>query len=256
MTTSTHVMASLNANVVSASGMANDGYTVDLSATFATVLGGRYFNNTHELFYYIRRFEQETGSFYSIRTSKSNEEGEKLFIKYQCHRKGFAMRPSEGKRRRTSQHTQCNAFFNVGRQGSRFHVTKFRMVHNHELLGNESSRWFVRNRRLTAEELEQVRPLLECRDRSFNLRFYVRSKFNKYLTNQDVANLRARHLFGRNNPGKLYFSIESHTFSFHLRNGTGIQYQRASTLFARRYEPCDTFYLFHIRYVIFVSSFS
>ncbi|KER26777.1 hypothetical protein T265_13940 [Opisthorchis viverrini] len=196
----TLVMASSSQSLVAAAPVSAEGYTVDVTPLFASHLGSRVFGNVHELVHCIKQFERLSGWYYSVRNSKANSSGEKTFIKYQCHRKGFARPPNEGKRRRLLDHTHCEAFFNVGRLGTFFRVTKSHMVHNHELLGPEASRWFNRNRRLLPEELEIIRPMLECRSRCFNIRFYVRSKFGKYLTTSDIGNIRARHMFGRNNP--------------------------------------------------------
>ena len=178
------------------------GYTVDITPAFLEHMGNRNFENMHELAHYLRQFQNVTGSYYSIRTSKTGLDGLKKFIKYQCIRRGFRKHPSEGIRERQLDHTNCPASFNISRRDAIYRVTSSQMVHNHELLEGEASRWFVRNRRLEPSELEIIRPLLDCRDRSYNIRYYVRTQFNKYLTNSDVCNLRARHFFGRNNPGK------------------------------------------------------
>ncbi|GAA43326.2 hypothetical protein CLF_112128 [Clonorchis sinensis] len=171
----------------------------------------------HELVRHVKQFERTSGSYYSVRTSKANSSGDKKFIKYRCHRKDFARRPNDGRLRRLLDHTQCEAYFNVGRLGNSFRITRFNMLHNHDFLGAEASRWFTRNRRLLPEELETIRPILECRSRSFNIWFYVRSKFSQYLTNSEVENIRAQHMIGRGNPNKSYFR------RLHSRSGDSIQ---------------------------------
>ncbi|GAA43325.1 hypothetical protein CLF_112127 [Clonorchis sinensis] len=180
------------------------GYAVNVVTSFGESLGSRLFHYVHELVHYIKQFERISWSYYSVQTSKANSSGDKTFIMYQCRREGFAGRPNDGKPRRLSDHTQCEAYFNVGRLGNSFRITRFNMLHNHDFLGAEAPRWFNRNRRLLPEELEAIRSMLECQSRSFNIRFYVRSKFGKYLTNSDVGNIRVQHMIGRGNPSKSY----------------------------------------------------
>ncbi|GAA56552.1 hypothetical protein CLF_111091 [Clonorchis sinensis] len=124
--------------------------------------------------------------------------GEKTFIKYQCHRKGSSRRPNDGKRRQLFN-PQCKGHFNVGRLGNSFRITRFNMIHNHELLSAKTSWWFNQNRQLILEELETTRRLFECRSHFFSIRLYVRSNFGKYLTNSNFGNIRAQHMFGCNN---------------------------------------------------------
>ncbi|GAA54475.1 hypothetical protein CLF_103337 [Clonorchis sinensis] len=51
---------------------------------------------------------------------------------------------------------------------------------------------------VTYEEIQHL--ALECWSHCFDIRFYVRSKFSKYLTDSDVGNIRPQHMFGRDNP--------------------------------------------------------
>ncbi|KER21010.1 hypothetical protein T265_15187 [Opisthorchis viverrini] len=101
----TLVMASSSQSVVATAPVSAEGYTVDVTSLFASHLGSHLFSNVHELAHCIKQFERTSGSYYSVRNSKANSSGEKTFIKYPCHRKGFSRPPNEGKRRRLLDHT-------------------------------------------------------------------------------------------------------------------------------------------------------
>ena len=166
-------------------------FNIDISELFQELIGNRLFVCTAELMYLLRQFSTTSRSHYSIRTSKRNSEGVTTFMKFICQNKKYRTQPSRGLRRRENTTTNCEAYFNVGRCGNRLGINSFAMVHNHELLSGEPGMWHARNRRLNAEKLEIIRPLIECRDTAYNVKYFVKNKFQKNLTTQDVMNLQA-----------------------------------------------------------------
>lgn len=182
------------------------GFFVDISSQFLDIARGVY-ASVEEFRERLRLFEQASGSFYSIRDSQRDRNGSVKRVKFICDRRGYTRPPSQGIRQRISNHTKCQAEIILRREGSIFKVDDFEMVHNHELLTTETRRWHNRERKLTENEVELLRPLVSSSSTAYQIRRYALEKFNKYLTGTDVTNLRHRLLQRRNDPGNLCFAV-------------------------------------------------
>ncbi|GAA52979.1 hypothetical protein CLF_109259 [Clonorchis sinensis] len=115
-------------------------YAVNLATLFGESLDSRLLCNVHGLVHFVEQFERISGSYYSVRNSKADSSGSETFIKYQCHRKGFARRLNYGKRRRLLDHT-LEAYF------TRFSVPK------HLSGSNENVDCYLRNWRPSGKRL-------------------------------------------------------------------------------------------------------
>lgn len=184
-----------------------NGYSVDITAAFDECLLHRSCETVDEFRIYLREFELTSGSNYSVRDSRKNNDGVICRSRFVCDRRGFRRHPSEGKRSRRQDHIQCPAEFTICLMNDKYVISRRTMVHNHELLAEESVKWHSRNRRLSSEQGELLRPLLESGSSAYQIRRFAMDKIGKYLTCQDIVNLRTRFFHRRNDPSKLVFRL-------------------------------------------------
>ncbi|CAH8843332.1 unnamed protein product [Trichobilharzia szidati] len=166
--------------------------TADVSGIFAEVMLGRRFFSWEE-------FENSLGEFQKLSCThyvriQSKTIGEDRFkyahVAFKCTFGVNRTRAGPKLRNKSSKCCNCPSAFRVILHFSEYVITSHKMVHNHPC-----TRVYMRNdpwcRRLTAEEKENLEPLLHQSHSSDEIMKYVKETFHKDITRTDVKNLKA-----------------------------------------------------------------
>ncbi|CAH8848869.1 unnamed protein product [Trichobilharzia szidati] len=166
--------------------------TADVSGIFDEIMLGRRFFSWEEFENSLGEFQQLSCTHYVHIQSKTtgDDRYKYAYVYFKCT---FGV--NRGKaglklRNKSSKCCNCLSAFRVILRYSEYVITSHKMVHNHPC-----TRVYMQNdpwsRRLSAEEKENVEPLLHQSHSSDEIVMHVKETFHKHITLNDVRNLKA-----------------------------------------------------------------
>ncbi|CAL8068479.1 unnamed protein product [Calicophoron daubneyi] len=159
---------------------------------FQRLFEGRIFATYDDFVACKQEFEKSTGcTFNNCMSKRSSDASIKFsYSKYLCEFGDFGRKSlSQGIRKsRKTKNLGCNAKFIVVYREGGLRVRSFDITHNHPC-GLRLARSSFMNRRLTEEELENLRTFLLTRPPPAYIQQYIKEQFNKSLSWTDVKNM-------------------------------------------------------------------
>ena len=180
---------------------ANMSVPVDFTTRFNELFGPfedrKVFLSLESLIASLKRFQNETGVNYRIRSSHSRNDGTVFRRTYICTKKGQALKPSQGVRQKPSQQTGCDSNFNVRICDGGYRVCKSMLIHNHPA-NPIIAQYEPAGRRLESSHLEELKPWLLQNTPSSSICAVVRQEMKKMVSTKDIINIRAKMLANYN----------------------------------------------------------
>ncbi|KAF5395742.1 hypothetical protein PHET_11713 [Paragonimus heterotremus] len=166
---------------------------MDYVQGFKDLFEDREFTQFKEFKCCLEKYMKDFNVIYVLGSSTKSNNGRLKYtnMSYRCINYKRRKSVSRGVRHVHSHATCCQSRFNVAKRKSILVVSSFSLEHNHEL----SASLFLAhpiNRRLTADELNGYRYLLEYNSPTAELKQYVADAYGKYMTTTDVCNMRRR----------------------------------------------------------------